>query len=520
MNGRAKTFAVAGILALAAAAACRRGGPPAAGEPAESAAPAGATTPAVSEAQATVSRACGDAYVANRRVLRERLGAADAGSAREVVAATYAEALGNGPTEDAIGALRCVIKLGDDTAYHRALLAALTMSVEARGRAASLDDQAGYDRDELARIEGEAAALRAQIAADLEDAYVVEGVMEAELGPGEYEISPFGSPTRAILKTTSTAFTTRGRFSLRVRVVGERQVKLRPELGGFTQEWKILEEVVDDVDARQRLARLENDVALYRRRVEESGSALVPGQSIEQRATAWFSELRSLASPLALPTSAEVVARRLDADTTALTPPPGLVESFLAQPLEDLMSCCDEAPFHGVSGGGPGAPDWGTAMADVQMLGAVAPSLIEEAITRDGNPGVAAALVGAPSLAERFGPALRAAQKSSEAETRLQAARTLVLTGLADEQTVDALLDVIGLAARPGTDASFHSGYVAATALEALREAKAPTQAQVARLRGFREFVSTDSYVETMWTEVLRGWEAGGGSVGTRSSTP
>lgn len=518
MNRRPKTHAVVGILALAAVSACRRGDPPAAGELAASATTAGTTTPAVSEAQATVSRACGDAYVANRRILRERLGAADADSAREVVAATYAEALGNGPSEDAIGALQCVIKLGDDTAYHRALLAALTMSVEARGRAATLDDQAGHDRAELARIEGEAAALRAQIAADLEDVYLVEGIMEAELAAGEYEISPFGSPTRAILKTTATAFTTPGRFSLRVRDVGSRQVKLRPELGGFTQEWKILEEVVDDLDARQRLARLENDVALYRRRVEESGSALVPGQSIEQRAAAWFSRLRSLASPLALPTSAEVVAQRLDADTAALTPPPGLVESFLAQPLEDLMSCCNEAPFSGT--GDSFAPDWGTAMADVQLLGAVAPSLIEEAITRDGNPGVAAALVGALPLAERFGPALRAAQASSDAEMKLQAARTLALTGLADERTADALLDVIGLAATPDSEQSVYAYYFAVTALEALRATKAPTEAQVARLRGFRAFVSSNANIESVWTDTLRGWEAGGGFAGTRSTTP
>lgn len=506
VKGRARRVAGASILILCSVAACSTRETPATGEH-STVALAGSGEAAASNAAAVVSRACGDVLATNR-TLRARLEAADAGSARAVVADSCIESLRHGPSAAAVRALECVINLGDDTAYHRALLAALTMSVDARSRSVVLDDEAASDRAELARREDEVATLRAQIAANLDGSYVIEGVMEAERAPREYEVAPYGWPTRAILRTSDTVFSTRGRFSLRVVEVSEVQVKLSPALGGFTQQWKVLEEVVDDVDSRRRIAALENEVAFYQRRVEEAGSARAPGPSIEERATAWFTELRGLASPTALPNSAEVAVQRLD-DNAALRPPPGLVESFLVAPLEDLASCCNESPYTGASGGG-GAPDWGMAQANVRLVGAVAPALIEQAIMRDGNPGAAAALAAAPPLAERLAPALRAAQASGDAELKLQGARSLVLTGLADERSADALLDVIGLAARPDTDASYYAGYFAATALEGLREVKAPTQAQVARLRGFREFASTNGHVERSWAEVLRGWDPAG----------
>lgn len=74
---------------------------------------------------------------------------------------------------------------------------------------------------------------------------LLEGYIVGQLNYAQYEIALLNGK-RAILKTKSVVFNSRGIFHLPVRKVGVREVETKQELGGFTQYWNEYEQVTND----------------------------------------------------------------------------------------------------------------------------------------------------------------------------------------------------------------------------------------------------------------------------------
>lgn len=81
-------------------------------------------------------------------------------------------------------------------------------------------------------------------------------------GSIEYEISTYGW-NHAYLITSTTKYSSKGTFNLRVRKTGTVTVKLKEEFGGFDQEWDVYVEVPQSkFDERDRKMSVLNEKKL------------------------------------------------------------------------------------------------------------------------------------------------------------------------------------------------------------------------------------------------------------------
>jgi len=90
---------------------------------------------------------------------------------------------------------------------------------------------------------------------DNTDDYIyVSGYIVGETAPNQYEyteldynyyLGEIPSDRRRLLFTTDTSFSTKGKFTLRVRFSGNQKVQLKEEYGSFTQSWPTYTEVGD-----------------------------------------------------------------------------------------------------------------------------------------------------------------------------------------------------------------------------------------------------------------------------------
>ncbi len=88
---------------------------------------------------------------------------------------------------------------------------------------------------------------------------IIISVVDRVYGTETYEISTYSSRNHALLITTETKFTTKGRFSIDVVKAGTREVRVKEEMGGFDQTWNVYREVkqeeIQEVNKKKRKIR-------------------------------------------------------------------------------------------------------------------------------------------------------------------------------------------------------------------------------------------------------------------------
>jgi hypothetical protein len=150
---------------------------------------------------------------------------------------------------------------------------------------ASLEAKASSERENAVSLESDAAAA----ASELEGVYEITAFLIDRAtydSDDTYEISfnMFSATDRALLKTTETSFTSKGRFSMYVKKLRNETISLR---GGGSAVWPVLEEFprggalrlrassaqVAAMAARSRAEEVEGSLSVER----DALSALVPG---------------------------------------------------------------------------------------------------------------------------------------------------------------------------------------------------------------------------------------------------
>ena len=86
----------------------------------------------------------------------------------------------------------------------------------------------------------------------------------------EVELNPFGfgGVSRALLKTVTFEYTTRGHASLRVVRLGSEDVRLKEKYGGFRQDWPVYMEDSSYYKNLQKIASLKSSISSYQSQLQ------------------------------------------------------------------------------------------------------------------------------------------------------------------------------------------------------------------------------------------------------------
>lgn len=130
---------------------------------------------------------------------------------------------------------------------------------------------------------------------------VFTGYIWGKLAPKRYEVSPvhwgrIARNERAVLRTTSTSFTSKGRFKIRVKSLGKRNIQLK---NGFNETWPVYVEAEGSMDLKiAKAAKEEAHDRLIRARKKYQPGAIPSSVQETEAYRAYFGKKKALESAI------------------------------------------------------------------------------------------------------------------------------------------------------------------------------------------------------------------------------